>query len=217
MVGCSVAYHLAQLGWTDVVLAERKQLTCGTTWHAAGLIAQLRATMNMTRLAKYSQELYGGLEAETGIATGFKRNGSLSVALSDARMEEFLRNASMAKTHGVDVNVVSASECLDMYPYLNADGVVGGLHIPLDGQADPANITMALARGAKQKGVKIFEHTKVEEIHVQPWEGDRTVRALTRATLPPKSLSTVPACGRTRSVKWPVSVCRCMRVNTSTS
>ncbi len=166
VVGCSVAYHLAQLGWTDVVLAERKQLTCGTTWHAAGLIAQLRATMNMTRLAKYSQELYGGLEAETGIATGFKRNGSLSVALSDARMEEFLRNASMAKTHGVDVNVVSASECLDMYPYLNADGVVGGLHIPLDGQADPANIAMALARGAKQKGVKVFEHTKVEEIHV---------------------------------------------------
>ncbi len=166
VVGCSVAYHLAQLGWTDVVLAERKQLTCGTTWHAAGLIAQLRATMNMTRLAKYTQELYGGLEAETGIATGFKRNGSLSVALSDARMEEFLRNASMAKTHGVDVNVVSASECLDMYPYLNADGVVGGLHIPLDGQADPANIAMALARGAKQKGVKIFEHTKVEEIHV---------------------------------------------------
>ena len=166
VVGCSVAYHLAQLGWTDVVLAERKQLTCGTTWHAAGLIAQLRATMNMTRLAKYSQELYGGLEAETGIATGFKRNGSLSVALSDARMEEFLRNASMAKTHGVDVNVVSASECLDMYPYLNADGVVGGLHIPLDGQADPANIAMALARGARQKGVKIFEHTKVEEIHV---------------------------------------------------
>ncbi|MCR9135362.1 MAG: FAD-dependent oxidoreductase [Alphaproteobacteria bacterium] len=167
VVGCSVAYHLAHLGWSDVVLAERKQLTCGTTWHAAGLIAQLRATMNMTRLAKYSQELYGGLEAETGIATGFKRNGSLAVALSDERMEEFLRNASMAKTHGVEVNVVTAKDCHDMHPYLNIDGVVGGLHIPLDGQGDPANIAMALARGARQKGAKIFENTKVEAIHTK--------------------------------------------------
>ncbi len=167
VVGCSVAYHLAHLGWSDVVLAERRQLTCGTTWHAAGLIAQLRATMNMTRLAKYSQELYGGLEAETGIATGFKRNGSLAVALTEARMEEFQRNASMAKTHGVEVHVVTAQDCRDMHPYLNIDGVVGGLHIPLDGQGDPANIAMALARGARQKGVKVFENTKVEAIHVK--------------------------------------------------
>ena len=167
VVGCSVAYHLAHLGWNDVVLVERKQLTSGTTWHAAGLIAQLRATMNMTRLAKYSQELYRGLEAETGIATGFKRNGSLAVALCDERMEEFLRNASMAKTHGVEVNVVTARDCGDMYPYLNTDGVVGGLHIPLDGQGDPANIAMALARGARNKGVKVFENTKVEAIHTR--------------------------------------------------
>ena len=167
VVGCSVAYHLAHLGWNDVVLAERRQLTCGTTWHAAGLIAQLRATLNMTRLAKYSQELYGELEAETGIATGFKRNGSLAVALSDERMEEFRRNASMAKTHGVEVHVVSAAECQEMYPYLNVGGVVGGLHIPLDGQADPANIAMALARGARQKGVRVFENTCIEAIHVK--------------------------------------------------
>jgi len=167
VVGCSVAYHLAHLGWTDVVLAERKQLTCGTTWHAAGLISQLRATLNMTRLAKYSQELYGGLEAETGIATGFKRNGSLAVALSAERMEEFRRNASMAKTHGVEVLVVSAAECRDMYPYLNVDGVVGGLHIPLDGQGDPANIAMALARGARRKGVRVFENTRIEAIHTR--------------------------------------------------
>jgi 4-methylaminobutanoate oxidase (formaldehyde-forming) len=167
VVGCSVAYHLAHLGWTDVVLAERKQLTSGTTWHAAGLIAQLRATMNMTRLAKYSQELYYGLEAETGIATGIKRNGSLSVALSEDRMEEFLRNASMAKTHGVEVNVVTTADCQALHPFLNTDGVVGGLHIPLDGQGDPANIAMALARGARQKGVKIFENTKIEAIHTK--------------------------------------------------
>ena len=97
VVGCSIAYHLGKLGWRDVVLLERKQLTCGTTWHAAGLIAQLRATQNMTRLAKYSQELYFGLEAETGVATGFKRNGSITVALTDERMEELRRSAAMAR------------------------------------------------------------------------------------------------------------------------
>ncbi|RME14978.1 MAG: FAD-binding oxidoreductase, partial [Alphaproteobacteria bacterium] len=90
VVGCSVAYHLTKLGWRDVVLLERKQLTSGTTWHAAGLIAQLRATQNMTRLAKYSQELYGALEEETGVATGFRRVGSITVALTDERREELL-------------------------------------------------------------------------------------------------------------------------------
>ena len=96
VVGCSVAYHLAKLGWRDIILLERKQLTSGTTWHAAGLIAQLRATQNMTRLAKYSQELYGALEAETEVATGFKRVGSISVALTEERYEELKRGASMA-------------------------------------------------------------------------------------------------------------------------
>ena len=103
IAGCSVAYHLAKLGWKDIVLLERKQLTCGTTWHAAGLIAQLRQTKNMTRLAKYSQELYGELEAETGVATGFKRCGSITVALTEERKEEIYRSASMARAFGVDV------------------------------------------------------------------------------------------------------------------
>lgn len=163
VVGCSVAYHLAHQGWSDVVLVERKQLTSGTTWHAAGLIAQLRATMNMTRLAKYSQELYGGLEVETDIATGFRRNGSLAVALSEHRMEEFLRNASMAKTHGVDVNVIGAQECLDMYPYLNIDGVVGGLHIPLDGQGDPANIAWRSHEVPKRRVFKYLRTPKLKQ------------------------------------------------------
>ncbi|MEM9128858.1 MAG: FAD-dependent oxidoreductase, partial [Pseudomonadota bacterium] len=101
VVGCSVAYHLAKLGWKDVVLLERKQLTSGTTWHAAGLIAQLRATANMTKLAKYSQELYGNLEAETGVATGFKRCGSITVALTEERREEIYRQAGMARAFGV--------------------------------------------------------------------------------------------------------------------
>ena len=97
IIGCSVAYHLGKLGWKDIVLLERKQLTCGTTWHAAGLIAQLRETKNMTRLAKYSQELYQKLEDETGLSTGFKRNGSITVALTNERMEELKRSAAMGR------------------------------------------------------------------------------------------------------------------------
>ena len=167
VVGCSVAYHLGKLGWQDVILLERKQLTSGTTWHAAGLIGQLRATANMTRLAKYTTELYVGLEAETGLATGFKQNGSLSVALSEDRLEELLRGASMAKTFGLEVDVLSVGECGDAYPLLNMDGVKGGVFLAKDGQADPANVTLALAKGARQSGVKIFENTKVTGVTVR--------------------------------------------------
>ena len=113
VVGCSVAYHLTKLGWKDVVLLERKQLTCGTTWHAAGLIGQLRASANMTKLAKYSADLYGGLEAETGLATGYKQVGSISVALSEARKEELFRGASMARAFGVPVEELSPEEVKD--------------------------------------------------------------------------------------------------------
>ncbi|WP_420348751.1 GcvT family protein [Pelagibius sp.] len=164
VIGCSVAYHLAKLGWQDVVLLERKQLTCGTTWHAAGLIGQLRATMNMTQLAKYSAELYGTLEAETGVATGFKQNGSLSVALTGERLEELKRGASMAKTFGLEVEVLTPEEVNAAYPLLSLEGVTGGVFLPKDGQADPANIALALAKGARQKGVKVFEQTKVTAI-----------------------------------------------------
>ena len=102
VIGCSVAYHLSKLGWQDIVLLERKQLTSGTTWHAAGLIGQLRATLNMTKLAMYSTELYNNLESETGIATGYKRNGSLSLALTKERFEELRRGASMARNFGLE-------------------------------------------------------------------------------------------------------------------
>jgi glycine cleavage system T protein len=164
VIGCSVAYHLAKLGWTDVVLLERKQLTSGTTWHAAGLIAQLRATSNMTKLAKYSQELYGRLEEETGLATGFKRNGSLTVALTDERFEELKRGASMARSFGVEIETISAAEAAALHPLLNIEGVVGAVTLPKDGQGDPTNIALALAKGARQLGTKIFEHTKVTGI-----------------------------------------------------
>ena len=161
VIGCSVAYHLAKQGWQDVVLLERKQLTSGTTWHAAGLIAQLRATANMTKLAKYSQELYGNLEAETGVATGFKRVGSITVALTDHRREEILRQAAMARAFGVDVEEISTGDVKERYPHLNTDGITGAVYLDKDGQGDPANIALALAKGARQNGAKIFERTRV--------------------------------------------------------
>lgn len=164
VIGCSVAYHLTKLGWTDVVLLERKQLTSGTTWHAAGLIAQLRATANMTKLAKYSQELYGNLEVETGVATGFKRCGSITVALTEERREEILRQAAMARAFGVDVEEISPSEVKTRYDHLNIDGVTGAVYLDKDGQGDPANIALALAKGARQRGAQVLERTKVTQI-----------------------------------------------------
>ncbi|WP_421851540.1 GcvT family protein [Oricola sp.] len=167
VIGCSVAYHLAKKGWNDIVLLERKQLTSGTTWHAAGLIAQLRATKNMTKLAKYSQELYGSLEAETGVATGFRRNGSITVALTEARHEEILRQASMARAFGVDVEAIGPNDIKNRYDHINIEGVVGGVFLDKDGQGDPANIALALAKGARQGGARVIEQTEVTAIHRQ--------------------------------------------------
>ncbi|QJF49913.1 GcvT family protein [Roseobacter ponti] len=164
VIGCSVAYHLTKLGWKDVVLLERKQLTSGTTWHAAGLIAQLRATANMTKLAKYSQELYGSLEEETGVATGFKRVGSITVALTEERREEINRQAAMARAFGVAVEEISPSEVKDRYAHLNIEGVTGGVYLEKDGQGDPANIALALAKGARQQGAQVLERTRVTGI-----------------------------------------------------
>ncbi|GFE49157.1 FAD-dependent oxidoreductase [Roseobacter cerasinus] len=164
VIGCSVAYHLTKLGWKDVVLLERKQLTSGTTWHAAGLIAQLRATKNTTKLAKYSQELYGSLEEETGVATGFKRCGSITVALTEERREEIYRQAAMARAFGVEVEEISPSEVKTRYEHLNIKGVTGAVYLDKDGQGDPANIALALAKGARQRGAQIIERTKATRI-----------------------------------------------------
>lgn len=163
--GCSVAYHLAKLGWTDIVLLERKQLTCGTTWHAAGLVGQLRGSKNMTRLAKYSADLYAKLEAETGVATGMRQVGSITVALTEERREEIFRQASLARAFDVDVREISPAEVKAMYPHLNVSDVMAAVHLPLDGQCDPANIAMALAKGARMRGAVIAEGVKVTAVH----------------------------------------------------
>ena len=164
VIGCSVAYHLAKIGWNDVVLLERKQLTSGTTWHAAGLVGQLRPSINMTKLAKYTGELYRGLEAETGQATGYRQCGSISMATNAERFEELKRSASMAKVFDLPVHVIGPDEIKALYPIANVDDIVGGIHIPSDGYANAVDITQALAKGARAGGVRIFENTKVTKI-----------------------------------------------------
>jgi len=167
IIGASIAYHLTKIGITDVVLLERRQLTCGTTWHAAGLVPQLRATRTLTELAKYTSELLHLLEAETGQATGFKQNGSVAVALSPARLEEFKRTGAMGRAFGVQVDFLSPAEVLEKYPLLDGRGVVGGLWTPNDGQTNPIDTTQAYAKGAKQRGAKVFENTLVTDIVVE--------------------------------------------------
>jgi len=167
VVGCSVAYHLAKRGCRDVLLLERKRLTCGTTWHAAGLVGQLRATQNLTRLAQYTTQLYEGLERETGQATGFRQVGSIAVAASAARLEELKRGASMARCFGLEVQVLSPGAAKERWPLLAADDLVGAVFLPKDGQTNPVDTTQALARGARRGGVRIVEEVRVTAIRSQ--------------------------------------------------
>ncbi len=167
VIGCSVAYHLTKLGWSDIVLLERKELTCGTTWHAAGLVGQLRATKNLTMLAQYTSELYATLEDETGQATGFKQNGSISVAPDKERFEELKRGASMAKCFGLEVEVITPQEASEMHPFLNIEDLEGAVFLPKDGQTNPIDVTQALAKGAKMGGAKLFENVSVTGIHIK--------------------------------------------------
>jgi 4-methylaminobutanoate oxidase (formaldehyde-forming) len=176
VAGVSVAYHLAKLGITDVLLCERKQLTCGTTWHAAGLVTQLRATRNMTELAKYTGELFKSLEAETGQATGFRQNGSLRLARTAERFLELKRGASMARNFGLPVEVIGPAEIKDRYPPIDTDGIVGGLWMERDGQVNPVDVTMAMAKGARNAGVTIVEGLRVDRILV---EGGKAIGAIT--------------------------------------
>lgn len=185
IVGCSLAYHLTLRGCTDVVLLERKQLTCGTTWHAAGLVGQLRATYNMTRLAQYTTNLYKSLEEETGQATGFRQTGSIAVATHQARFEELKRGASMAKCFGLEVQTLTPSEIASLWPGVRIDDLVGGVYLPKDGRTNPIDTTQALAKGAKSRGARIFENTAVEEILIENGKavGVRTAQGEIRADM----------------------------------
>lgn len=161
IVGCSVAYHLALMGWTDVVLLEQGQLTSGTTWHAAGLVGQMRANRNMTRMSKYGIELYARLEQETGLATGWRASGSVTVARTPERMKLLRRQMALASSFGVEVHDISPLEVAQRVPLLRTDDLCGAVWLPGDGKANPADLTMSLAKGARQRGVKIFEGVEV--------------------------------------------------------
>ncbi|HEV8615478.1 MAG TPA: FAD-binding oxidoreductase, partial [Methylomirabilota bacterium] len=164
IVGCSVAYHLTKLGWRDVLLLERRDLSCGTTWHAAGLVGQLRSSHNLTRLASYGAVLYEKLEAETGQATGFRRSGSISVARTAERLVELKRGASMARCFGVEVQVISPGEASRLWPLMRTDDLAGAVWIPGDGRTNPIDTTLALARGARNGGATIVENVTVTGI-----------------------------------------------------
>ncbi|HXQ40825.1 MAG TPA: FAD-dependent oxidoreductase [Candidatus Udaeobacter sp.] len=164
IIGCSVAYHLAKLGKKDVLLLERKKLTSGTTWHAAGLVRAMLYSANLTRLARHSLELYTRLEKETGQATGLKQNGSISIASNPERWDELRRGASMGRAFGVEAEEITPRQAQEKWPLLNIDDMVGAIFFPRDGQTNPADTAMALAKGARQGGVKIIEDCKVTGI-----------------------------------------------------
>ncbi|MGZ8254285.1 MAG: GcvT family protein [Burkholderiaceae bacterium] len=178
IMGCSVAYHLSQLGEKDVVLLEQGRLTSGTTWHAAGLVGQLRAHESMTRLIRYSTDLYSNLERETGLSTGWKRCGSLAIARTADRMVQLKRTAAVAKAYGVTCDVIGPGEAGGLYPLMRTDDLAGAVWLPGDGKANPADLTLALAKGARNRGVKIFEGARVTEPALARVDGRRRVRAL---------------------------------------
>ena len=181
VIGCSVAYHLTKLGWRDVVLLEQGRLTCGTTWHAAGLVGQLRAHQNMTRLVQYSAQLYQTLEAETGQATGWKQCGSILVARTPERVTLFKRIASAARAQGVACEIISIEEAARKYPVMRTDDLLGALWLPEDAKVNPADVTQALAKGARMGGARIVEQTRVTAIHQE--DGVATGVATTRGDI----------------------------------
>jgi sarcosine dehydrogenase len=166
IIGCSTAYHLGKLGWTDTVLLERKKLTSGTTFHAAGLVGQLRTSANITQLLGYSVDLYKRLETETGLHTGWKMNGGLRLACNAERWTEVKRQATTAHSFGLEMHLLTPKEAQDLWPLMAIDDLVGAAYLPTDGQANPSDITQSLAKGARMTGVKIFEDTPVTRIIV---------------------------------------------------
>src|ERR1044072_3786315 len=181
VIGCSVAYHLSGLGWRDVVLLEQGRFTCGTTWHAAGLVGQLRAHQNMTRLVQYSAELYQKLEAETGQATGWKQCGSVLVARTPERVTLFRRIHAAARAQGVACEIISLDEAARKYPVMRTDDLLGALWLPDDAKVNPADVTQALAKGARMNGTRIIEQRRVTAI--QQKDGVATGGATTRGDI----------------------------------
>jgi len=166
IAGASTAYHLTKLGIGDVVLLEQGRLTCGTTWHAAGLVGQMRATRNATRMSRYGIELYSTLEQETGLATGWKQCGSVNVAKTPERMQLMRRQMARARSFGVEFEWLSRDEIGAKLPLLRTDDLAGGVSIPGDGKANPTDLTQSLAKGARTRGARIVEGAQVSGVDV---------------------------------------------------
>ena len=164
VAGCSLLYHLTRLGWSDVLLIEKDELTSGSTWHAAGLCTQFSASYNLMKLLRYSLDLYGSLEAETGQAVDLHRCGSVRLAGSQDRLDEYAHRKGIADALGVPFEIVSPEQAQELFPLLNTDGIVGAAHMPTDGHVDPTGVTHALAKGATSKGAEILRHTTVTAI-----------------------------------------------------
>ena len=162
--GCSILYHLAKMGWDDVVLVEQYGLTHGSTWHSAGLVGQLRSTVSLTKMMQYSVGLYAELAKETGKDPGWHELGGLRLASSQARYEEIQRQAGWAKSFGLPIEIVSAQEAQEMFPLMSTDGVLAAAFLPHDGYLDPSQLTFALADGARLRGAEIEQRTKVLDI-----------------------------------------------------
>ncbi len=167
ILGCSTAYHLAKLGWTDTVLLERKKLTSGTTFHAAGLVGQLRSNANITQLLGYSVDLYNKIEEETGLGTGWKMNGGLRLACNQERWMEVKRQATTAHSFGLPMELLTPKEAQDLWPLMDISDVIGAAFLPTDGQANPSDITQALAKGARMAGARIFEDILVTDLEIE--------------------------------------------------
>ena len=167
IIGCSTAYHLARDHKCDVVLVEQNKLTSGSTWHAAGLVGQLRASASITQVLKYSVDLYKRLDAETGLATGWKMTGCLRLACNQDRWIEFKRLATTAQSFGMEMHLLSPAEVKAMWPLMATDDLVGASYLPSDGQASPSDITQSLAKGARMHGAKLFEGVRVTGFEIK--------------------------------------------------
>ena len=216
VIGTSVAYHLAHMGWKDVVLLERDRLTSGTTWHAAGLMVTFGSTSETsTEMRKYTRDLYSRLEAETGQATGFKPVGFIEVAADADRLEEYRRVAAFNRFCGVDVHEISPAEVKRLFPLARVDDILAGFYVKDDGRVNPVDVTMALAKGARLAGARIIEGVPVTQVLQQKGRVTGVRTALGRHRRRGAS-STAPACGRASSASRSASPSPTRRPSTTT-
>ena len=200
VIGCSAAYHLAKMGCRDVAILERRRLTCGTTWHSAGQVRQLRSTRNLTELIRYSTRLYASLEAETGQGTGWLECGSISIVTNPDRLTHVKRQASLARAFDVDVEVIDAGRVGELWPLMRTDDIIGTVYSPTEGRVNPSDLSLALVKGAKAMGVRVVEGAPVTGFRTQ--NGRMAGWRPAPAPSKPRWPWTAPGCGGARWRPW---------------